>query len=97
MLREYWYCSVYIPKKTLHTHIHQGLQDIPVPRGLSAKIAIEHLEYLKKYEAISESDDIEKRLVVLIALFDCVEPETTEALKKQLHLVHTYKSMPPIR
>lgn len=93
-LREYWYCKIYLPKKTLHVQIHQGMRGIPTPRGFSAKIVLEYLEHLNGYGAISESDDIEKRLSLLIALFDCLEPETTEALRKQLSIVRTHNNPP---
>lgn len=53
-----------------------------------------HLEYLEKYGAIGPDDPIEKRLTVLIALFECIEQPTADALKEQLRLVHEFKKAP---
>lgn len=90
-LREHWYCSLEIPRDTLHRRIHYEVSHVPVPRIGSVKSAFEQLTMLEKHGAISRDDDIEKRLKVLLALFDYMEPETTKALEKQLKVVREFK------
>lgn len=67
---------------------------IPPPSQDGAKNALWHLQYLEKYGGISPNDPIEKRLMVLIALFECSEQPTCDALKKQLSIVCEYKKGP---
>lgn len=86
-IRDHWYCSVEIPRDTLHRQIHYEIAHIPVPRAASIKNALFHLQLLENYDGIKPSDDIERRLMILCALFDCIEPKTYEALKKQYDLV----------
>lgn len=86
-LRDHWYCSVEIPRDTLHRKIHYEVAHIPVPRVQSIKSALYQLELLEQYGGIHKDDSIERRLMVLCALFDCVEPKTYEALKKQYDIV----------
>lgn len=93
-LRLYPYCIVDIPRDTLHRQIHGHLAYIPVPRGNSAQEALKHLRYLQEYGAIGPNDTIEKRLRVLIALFDCTEQPTADALRKQLEIVQEFKKPP---
>ena len=91
MLRDYWYCTVEIPRSTLHRSIHYEVAHIPVPRTISIKSALEQLTLLEKFGAIHRNDDIERRIVVLHALFDCSEQRTADALKKQLEIVRGFK------
>ena len=93
-LRLHKYCVVDIPKDTLHRYIHVNMEGIPAPRGQSASEALRHLGYLEGYGAISTDDPLEKRLAVLISLFECIEQPTADALKKQLQLVHDFKKAP---
>lgn len=86
-LRDHWYCSVEIPRDTLHKEIHHKIAHIPVPRVISIKSALEQLNLLEKFGGISKDDNIEKRLQVLLALFDCAEPSTHAALKAQYDIV----------
>lgn len=90
-LRSYWYCVVSIPRDTLHRQIHEAVRNVPTPKPSSAREAVEELRTLYKYGGISEKDDIEKRLKVLAALFDCIEQPTADALRKQLSVVQEYK------
>lgn len=94
-LRMHWYCRIPIPRETLHKEIHHCMGSIPVPRYHSAKSALEQLGYLEKYGGISKKDPIEKRLKVLIALFECIEDNTSNALKIQLEIVNRFYSEPP--
>lgn len=82
-IRDHWYCRVGIPRDTLHRKIHCEVAHIPVPKVFVIKDALYQLELLERFGGISRDDPIEKRLQVLMALFDCVEPKTYEALKKQ--------------
>lgn len=89
-LRAHPYCTVSIPRDTLHRHIHTFLAHIPVPKETTAKVVLAQLDLLEKYRGISLEDPIEKRLEVLIALFAYIEPTTAEALRKQLDLVREF-------
>lgn len=86
-LRSHPYCCVEIPANTLHREIHEAIRGIPVPSQDGAERTLQHLRYLEKFGGISEQDPIEKRLRVLIALFDCSEQRTADALRKQLKVV----------
>ena len=90
-LRNYSYCVVSIPKNTLHREIHEFLGDIPTPRPASAREVLWELRVLYRYGGISDCDNIEKRLQVLISLFECYEQPTADALKKQLSIVQQHK------
>ena len=70
------------------------MRQIPPPSQENAKTALWHLQYLEKYGGISDRDPIEKRLQVLIALFDCSEQPTADALRKQLKIVCELKKAP---
>ena len=93
-LRAYYYCIISIPI-TLHDGIHANVATVPVPKSKSIDYAIDQLDYLSRFGAIKPSDNIEKRLNVLIALFDCIEPEVTEALKMQLRVVREFYRASP--
>lgn len=94
-LRLHWYCRVYIPRDTLHKEIHSLVKTVPVPKEESIKFALTHLEYLEKNGAIDDKDNIEKRLKVLIALFECADDQTADALKEQLEIVTSFYKDPP--
>lgn len=94
-LRQHWYCRVVIPRDTLHRYIHENLAMIPTPRPESAKDALEHLQRLERYGAIHDEDSFVRRLEVLIALFEYVEPRTTEGLRNELGLVYEFSENPP--
>lgn len=93
-LRDHWYCRVEIPMNTLHHRIHEEIPQVPTPRVINIKDALSQLEMLEKYNAIHPYDNIEKRLYVLMALFDCCEPGTHAALKQQYDIVrkHFYRN-----
>lgn len=94
-IRDHWYCSVQIPRDTLHRQIHNEVAHIPVPRVINIKSALEQLSLLEKFGGITPNDDIEKRVAVLMAVFDYCEPKTHEALKKQYEIVcKFYKKTP---
>lgn len=94
-LRDHWYCSVEIPRDTLHHQIHYEISHIPVPRVISIKAALEQLALLERFGGINKDDNIERRLMVLCALFECVEPKTFEALKKQYELACKFYNHSP--
>ena len=64
---------------------------IQPPRPENARAALEQLWMLERYDAIHETDDIERRLQVIISLFDFAEPKTTEGFEKQLELVREFR------
>ena len=94
-LRKFHYCIVLIPRDSLHRLIHENVGSIPPPSGANAKDALRHLRSLEKYGAISDSDPIEKRLKVLIALFDCCEQAKADEFRRQLGVVCKFYSDPP--
>lgn len=86
-LRDHWYCRIVIPHNTLHREIHANVSHIPVPRVSTIKDALFQLQLLEKFGGISPNDNFDKRLMVLMAIFDCAEPATYDALKKQHDIV----------
>lgn len=94
-IRDHWYLHIEIPRDTLHRKIHYEVAHIPVPRVVSIKGALEQLNLLEKFGGISRNDTIEKRLMVLMALFDCIEPATYNALKKQYDIVCEFNKINP--
>ena len=78
----------------LHDRIHANVETVPVPKSKSIDYALDQLDYLSRFGAIKPSDNIEKRLGVLVALFECIEPETAEALKQQLRIVREFYRAP---
>lgn len=93
-LRDHYYCKIYIPRNTLHRYIHQNMAEIPVPRETDARTVLWHLNCLEKSGAVSNEDPLEKRLIVLIALFECIAQPTADALKEQLDLVREFNKKP---
>ena len=94
-LRDHPYCSIEIPRDTLHHRIHREVSHIPVPRVITIKSALEQLALLERYGGISKDDRIDKRLLVLMALFDCADPKTYQALKKQYEIVCEFYHINP--
>ena len=94
VLRSHPYCIVEIPANTLHRQIHEHLRQIPPPSQDNAKRVLWHLKYLQDRGGISDRDSLEKRLKVLIALFDCSEQPTADALRKQLEIVCEFNKKP---
>ena len=93
VLRRQAYCKIRMPR-SLHETIHIEVPDVPVPSGESARQALDQLDYLFLSGAISTRDNAEKRLSVLITLFNCSEQPTIDALKKQLEIVHEFYKAP---
>lgn len=91
-LRNYYYCIIPLPKDSFHHHIHTRVSCIPLPKSVSAQYVFEHLKYLTLVGAIKDSDPIEKRLKLLINLFDYIEPATAAALYAQLKAVYEYNN-----
>lgn len=94
-LREFWYCHVLIPQDTLHAKIHRWLYCVPCPPEIHAESALRQLKYLDSRGVLHEEDDIEKRLSLLLALFECTGQPTEEGLRLQLSIVRAYKDMKP--
>lgn len=93
MLRYHPYCIVPIPIWQ-HDKIHANVETVPIPNGFNSKSAMTQLNYLLDFGAITLDDPIDKRLRVLISLFECVEQPTADALKDQLEVVHKYYRPP---
>lgn len=89
-LRHHWYGIVEIPKRTVHAKIHSLLWSVPVPSDESILSALEQLRLLEKYGVIRETDNIKKRLIVFIGMFECIEQPTADALKEQLRIVCSF-------
>ena len=74
--------------------IHEFVGDVPAPSHINAQSALDQLRSLEFYGVIGENDTIQRRLEVFIALFDCVEQPTADALKKQLAIVRKFYHEP---
>jgi hypothetical protein len=94
ILRQYPYCKAYIERETLHATIHSKIGNVPTPKPVNALEAVRQLQCLKEQGAITENDSIVKRLIVLIALFDDIEPKTANALQRQLDIVCKFYDKP---
>lgn len=94
VLRHHPYAVAMIPRNTLHRMIHEFLGDVPAPSHINAQSALDQLRSLEFYGVIGENDTIQRRLQVFIALFDCVEQPTADALKKQLAIVRKFYHEP---
>lgn len=93
-LRRHHYCKVYIPRDTLHKILHNHILTVPVPKEINALGALEQLRLLERYGAISDEDNIERRLQILSALFDCVEQDTADAFREQARIAHEFYDKP---
>lgn len=79
---------------TLHRMIHAGIQTIPLPDNELAGEVIKELRMLENMKLLHNTDSIEKRLMLLIALFD-EDNLTTNALKEQLKIVRKFYGKSP--
>lgn len=93
-LRTHWYMRVDIPMLTLHREIHHQILMVPVPKAVNIQGALQQLNLLEKHGAIHPYDTLEKRLYILLALFDCCEPATHAAIKHQYDVVRKYYKSP---
>jgi hypothetical protein len=91
-LRLHPYCIVKVRRSTLHRQLHTHLAYIPAPKECYAQKIIDHLKFLEDNKAIGPKDTLEKRLAVLISIFEFVEQPTADALKEQLRFVHEFKN-----
>jgi len=71
------------------------VRKVPIPSACNIQSALFQLNLLEKFGAIHRYDNIERRLMVLMALFDCCEPQTHEALKKQYDIVRKFYKKTP--
>ena len=70
----------------MHQEIHALTDGVPIPQKFNVEGILFQLELLERYGGIHPYDPIEKRLQVLIALTECSEQPTCDALKKQLEI-----------
>ena len=94
-VRDYWYLVIKIPKDTLHRYIHDKVSSIPPPSENGAKAALAQLRMLDRYDALQSSDSLEKRLSLMIALFDCIDQPTADGFRKQLKVVREFHNSSP--
>ena len=94
-LRDYWYCSIEIPRDTLHHIIHYEISHIPTPHSSNIKLVMEQLKSLEYHNAIHHSDTLDQRLNLLMSLFQYLEPATYEALLKQYLIVCNFYNKDP--
>lgn len=95
-LRDFHYCKVYIPRDTLHKRIHALVPIVPVPKDINALAALTQLRLLEQAGAISDEDNIERRLMLLAALFDCIEQPTADAFREQSKIVQEFYKKPSV-
>lgn len=93
-LRLYPYCIIEMDRDTIHRYLHNHLACIPTPKECSIERVLFQIKCLEYYGAIGPDDPIEKRLSVLIALFECSEQPTADALREQLRLVREFYKKP---
>ena len=89
-LRLHPYCIVKVRRNTLHRYLHTHLAYIPDERCVQDMV--DCLKFLEDNKAIGPKDQLEKRLAILISLFELVEQPTADALKEQLKIVHEFKN-----
>ena len=78
----------YIPQATLHREIHAKIHDVPTPNGAECRMAYNGNVRLDKIRAIDiVNDSVEKRLDLLISLWDDKCPATVAVLKWQRDVV----------
>lgn len=80
-----------IPKNTLHRFIHEGVNDVPLADGKSCRIAVEAINNWLEAGYIHLDDTLAQKLVILIIIFNAIEPRTAEALVKQLHIAGEFE------
>ena len=90
-LRNHPYCIIELPQNTLHRHIHENMRGIPLPKECTAENALFQLQMLEDYGGIKLTDPIERRLMVLSAIFDRSDQDTSNAFMQQLGIVCGYK------
>ena len=95
LLRSFYYCKIELPKDTTHSEIHKTILNVPPPDNLGAIRALSGLLLLRRQGGIADDDPAEKRLKVLIALFECSNQPTADALQRQLEIVQKYNKKPP--
>ncbi|MBR3254228.1 hypothetical protein IKF88_00640 [Candidatus Saccharibacteria bacterium] len=93
-IRQMSYCQVPLQKDKLHKFIHDNMHEVPVPNEAAAEAAYEQLLYLEARGVLHDDDPLERRLMILAALFDCSAQETADGFRKQLSLVQSYKNRP---
>lgn len=94
-LRTHWYLRVLVPKTTLHKQIHHEIASVPVPKTVNIQSVLFQLKQLEGHGAIHQDDGIERRLRVVMSLFECCEQETFNALKKQYEIVRKFYEKTP--
>lgn len=88
LLRQHPYMGKYIPQATLHREIHAKIHDIPTPNGAECRMAYNEICRLEKLGEIDiVNDSVEKRLDLLISLWDDKCPATVAILKWQRDIV----------
>ena len=91
LLREHEFFKVMVPQQTLHRLIHSKVEAVPMPDGVSAKMAYDELAKLFVEGVIHDSDTIERKLIIAIKLFSKLSPLTAEALSEQLRVFYSWR------
>lgn len=89
-LRMHPYCIIPLHRDTIHRYLHVHLGCIPTPPQRVVDNIVAQLESLEQSGTISQNDSLEKRLIVLTSLFECVAQPTADALKEQLRVVREF-------
>lgn len=93
--RDYCYFKVVV-ERGLHVDIHAKVKGVPIPTAGSRRYIMEQMEYMYLFRFISDEDSIEKRLALLISLFEEIEEQSTAtALRRQLEAVKEHKKIGP--
>ena len=97
LLRNETYYRLFIPKTSLHRHIHQAIPNIPVPSLDDCHDAWERLQFARKHHRVDIlHDSPERRLDFLIHVWSKNYPAVADALEHELNLFATYAPEEPI-
>ena len=86
LLRNHWYLVVEIPIY-LHNEIHAKVSHVHLPNAATAREAYKHLQDLEEFGVISKDDGIEKRLAIMIGIFEQLDRGTASGFKEQLKVI----------
>lgn len=89
-LRNHPYSIVLIPKNTLHREIHHNVPEVPLPKEIVCERVYNELERLWNFGAIKDTDDIIKRLDLLIFVMKYAADDTVEVLEQQRAIASRY-------
>lgn len=95
-IRNYPYFVVELPKDTVHREIHHQMRQVPVPSAFAAHTAWQQIKILEHFGVLHPDDPPEKRLGILVGLFDCSSQKTADAFRRQAKIIRKYANKKPL-